>query len=329
MPVIFSTHPLHPQVETRLAEAGTLRIAAERNPAALIEEARSADIVIVRAPLPAELFTAAPRLRAAIRHGAGLDMIPVEAATKAGVLVANVPGANAWTVAEHVFLVILALLRRLRLMDRDLRTSGWSAGRAHADHGAELSGRIMGIVGMGNVGRAVWRIAQGFGLKVIANTRTPATLPEGVRPVGLDALFAQADIVVLCCPLTDETRGLADHARIGRMKPAALLINVARGPVVDDDALLAALSEGRIGGAALDVFTTQPLPHDHPYLGFDNVVLTPHAAGITQESMLRMGMGAAEEAVRVLRGELPVNLCNPEAVALYRTRFPERPPQVG
>ncbi len=329
MPVILSTHPLHPQVETRLAEAGILRIAAERQPAALVEEARDADIVIVRAPLPPELFAAAPRLRAAIRHGAGLDMIPIKEATAAGVLVANVPGANARTVAEHVFLVTLAMLRRLRLMDRDLRTSGWSAARAHADHGAELSGRIMGIVGMGNVGRAVCRIAQGFGLEVIANTRTRSALPEGVRMVGLDELFAQADVVVLCCPLTDETRGLADRARIGRMKPTALLVNVSRGPVVDDDALLAALSEGRIGGAALDVFTVQPLPQDHPYFGFDNVILTPHAAGITRESMLRMGMGAAEEAVRVLKGELPVNLCNPEAVALYRTRFPQQPLQAG
>lgn len=113
------------------------------------------------------------------------------------------------------------------------------------------------------------------------------------------------------------------------MKPTALLVNVSRGPVVDDDALLAALSEGRIGGAALDVFTVQPLPQDHPYFGFDNVILTPHAAGITRESMLRMGMGAAEEAVRVLKGELPVNLCNPEAVALYRTRFPQQPLQAG
>lgn len=323
MPLILSTNALHPRVAARLAEAGELRIASRTDAETLLEEGREADVVIVRAPLPEALFAAALRLRAAIRHGAGLDMIPVEAATAAGVLVANVPGANAQTVAEHVFLVTLALLRRFRPMDRDLRGSGWFAGRAHADDGAELGGRTMGIVGMGNVGRAVLRIARGFGLDVIVNTRNPASVLDGARFAGLDALVAESDVVVLCCPLTPETRGLINRERLARMKPSALLVNVSRGPVVDDEALLAALSEGRIGGAALDVFSTQPLPADHPYFGFDNVILTPHAAGITEESMVRMGMGAAAEAIRVLEGELPENLRNPEAVARYRERFPQ------
>ncbi|WP_159591248.1 hydroxyacid dehydrogenase [Chelativorans xinjiangense] len=321
MPVILSTNALHPRAEAMLAEAGELRIASNADPETLLEEGREADIVIVRAPLPASLFSAAPRLRAAIRHGAGLDMIPVEAATAAGVLVANVPGANARTVAEHVFLVTLALLRRFRRMDRDLRATGWFAGRAHADHGAELGGRTMGIVGMGNVGRAVFRVARGFGLDLVVNTRTPATLPEGARPANLDQLIEESDIIVLCCPLTPDTRGLISRERIARMKPSALLVNVSRGPVVDQEALIAALGEGRIAGAALDVFDSHPLPADHPYFTFDNVILTPHAAGITEESMMRMGTGAAEEAIRVLDGQLPKNLCNPEAMELYRKRF--------
>ncbi|MBL8583983.1 MAG: dehydrogenase, partial [Rhizobiaceae bacterium] len=155
------------------------------------------------------------------------------------------------------------------------------------------------------------------------NSRTAASLPEGVRFVTVDELVRQADIIVLCCPLTPETTGLMSATRIAAMKPAALLINVSRGPVIDDAALIASLREGRIGGAALDVFATQPLPPDHPYLSFDNVVVTPHMAGITEESMERMGVGAAEETLRVLSGALPVNLRNPEAVDRYRRRFPD------
>jgi D-3-phosphoglycerate dehydrogenase len=306
-----------------LAEAGTLVTASAPDAATLLREGRDADIIIVRAPLPVELFDTPPRLRAAIRHGAGLDMIPVDAATKAGVLVANVPGVNASAVAEHVIMVSLSLLRRFRLVDRDLRSQGWQRGRAHADLAHELSGRVMGIVGMGNVGRAVHRIAfHGFGLEVVATTRTPASLPNDSRAADLDSLLARADVVVLCCPLTSETRGLISRERIARMKPGAVLVNVSRGPVVDEAALVEALQEGRIAGAALDVFETQPLAADHPLLTLDNVILTPHLAGITEESMLRMGVGAAHEAIRVLTGALPKNLSNPEAEPRYRQRFP-------
>ncbi|MBN9073870.1 MAG: hydroxyacid dehydrogenase [Rhizobiales bacterium] len=322
-PVVFSTHALHPRAAEALAGAGRLVVASAIDKATLARESRGADVLVVRAPLPPELFADAPRLRAAVRHGAGLDMIPVEAATRAGVLVANVPGANAGTVAEHVIWCAIALLRRFRRVDRDLRSQGWLAGRAHAESGGDLGGRTLGIVGMGNIGTRVAAIARhGFGLDVIANSRRPESLPEGVRFVGVDDLVAEADVIVLCCPLTPETTGLISRERIGRMKPGAILVNVSRGPVIDDDALVDALRAGRIGGAALDVFTTQPLPSDHPYFGFDNVILTPHMAGITEESMLRMGLGAVEQTLQILAGELPSNLCNPEAVARYRQRFP-------
>lgn len=322
MPVIFTTHPLHPKAVEMLAGSGELVVATAPDQATLAREAGNADIVIVRAPLPVSLFEKPKRLCAAIRHGAGLDMIPVDAATKAGVLVANVPGVNARTVAEHVFMVSMALLRRFRTMDRDLRADGWNAGREHAYAARELTGRTVGIVGMGSVGKEVARIAMhGFGLEVIANTRRRESLPEGVAFASVDELMVGADIVVLCCPLTLETTGLVSRDRIALMKPDALLVNVARGPVVDDQALIAALRDNRIGGAALDVFATQPLPADHPFLGFDNVIVTPHMAGITEESMMRMGTGAAAEALRILAGELPLNLRNPEAVDFYRKRF--------
>lgn len=181
----------------------------------------------------------------------------------------------------------------------------------------------MGIVGMGSVGKAVFRIAKyGFGLEIVANSRAPASLPHGVRFVSVDDLVSTADIVVLCCPLTPETTGLVSRDRIARMKPGTILVNVSRGPVVDDAALIQALEGGRIGGAALDVFSTQPLPLEHPYFRLNNVIVTPHLAGITEESMMRMGTEAAAEAIRVLEGGLPTNLRNPEVIQHYRRRFP-------
>jgi D-3-phosphoglycerate dehydrogenase len=327
MPVIFSTHPLHARATAKLKGHGELVVASAIDPVTLADEGQGADIVIVRANLPPVLFDRSKKLRAAIRHGAGLDMIPMEAATKAGVLVANVPGANARTVAEHVLWTSMALLRKFRQVDRDLRETSWLAGREHAASGNDLSGRTMGIIGFGAVGRHVADIAaKGFDLEVIVNSRAPRDLPDHVRFVSVDELMEASDIVVLCCPLTLETTGLIGRDRIARMKQGALLINVSRGPVVEDAALIEALSSGRIGGAALDVFVTQPLPPDHPYFGFDNVIITPHMAGITEESMMRMGLGAAGEAIRVLSGDLPANLRNPEAVAHYRRRFPEGRP---
>ncbi|WEJ12233.1 2-hydroxyacid dehydrogenase [Sinorhizobium prairiense] len=323
MSFIFSTHRLHPDAEDMLKAAGDLRVASAPDPETLLHEGEGAEIVIVRAPIPPAFFENVPALRAVVRHGAGLDMIPYDAATAAGVLIANVPAVNAPTVAEHVFMVTLALLRQFRPMDRDVRNMGWSAGRAHCDRALDLAGRIMGVIGMGNVGKAVFRIAKyGFQLEIVANSRSPESLPNGVRFLSVDDLVSTADIVVLCCPLTPETTGLLSRERIARMKPGAIVVNVSRGPVVDDGALIEALEMGRIGGAALDVFSTQPLAPEHPYFRQDNVIVTPHVAGITEQSMMRMGIGAAAEAIRVMEGGLPVNLRNPEVVEHYRRRFP-------
>ncbi|WP_292661990.1 NAD(P)-dependent oxidoreductase, partial [Mesorhizobium sp.] len=226
-----------------------LVVASAIDPATLAAEAKDADIVIVRAPLPPQLFDGAKLLRAAIRHGAGLDMIPMEAAAAAGVLVANVPAVNARSVAEHVMFAALALLRNFRVVDRDLRTKGWLAGREHANSNSELAGKTIGIVGLGAVGQAVGHIAaHGFDLKVVATTRSMQPAPDKVGFLSIDALVEQSDIIVLCCPLTPETRGLINRERIARMKPHALLINVSRGPVIDDDALIEALQKRRIGG---------------------------------------------------------------------------------
>jgi D-3-phosphoglycerate dehydrogenase len=175
---------------------------------------------------------------------------------------------------------------------------------------------------MGNVGRALARIAAGgFGMTVISHTPSGRT-PEGVEAVGFGDLLARSDVLVLAAPLTEATRGIVDARALDAMRPGAILVNVARGPLVVEAALVEALASGRLGGAAVDVFDVQPLPADHPFLSLPNVILTPHMAGITEESMLRMGMGVVDEARRIAAGELPQQLVNPEAVPLYRRRFP-------
>lgn len=321
MALVLSTHPLHPQAAELISAAATLRVAPSLLPEHLVEAAREADIIIVRAPIPSALFGHAARLRAAIRHGAGVDMIPLEAATNAGVLVVTLPGLNAQSVAEYVIFSALALARRFRSIDRDLRLQGWSHARDQAIRTTELSGKTLGLVGMGNVGRAIYELAHAFNMSVIASKPNADAVPAGVTFKPLEVAIAESDFLVLCCPLTEATRGLMTRARIALMKPTAFLINAARGPIVVEADLLEALDSGSIAGVALDVFAQQPLPPDHPLLHHENVLLTPHIAGITSESMYRMGIGAARETLRVLRGDLPENVVNPNAVTAYRARF--------
>jgi D-3-phosphoglycerate dehydrogenase len=319
--MIFSTHVLHPEVTARLSAMGDYRVASTPTAAAMLAEGTGAEVIVVRTDVPPAYFTAASGLRAAVRHGAGLDMIPMADATAAGVIVANVPGVNATTVAEYAIFAAIALRRQFRAMDHALRNRGWAAGRAFADTGRDLGGATLGILGFGNIGQALHRMALGFGMPVLAHTRRPDSLPPGVGARSLDALVAEADVLVVCCPLTPETRGIISAARIAAMKPDAVLINVARGPLVDAAALTAALQAGHLAGAALDVFDVQPLPADSPLFALPQVILTPHAAGITADSMWRMGMGAADEVARILAGGLPLNFCNPDVLPAYRARF--------
>lgn len=321
-PLIFSTHNLHPDITCDLQEIGELRIASEPTPNAIYAESADAEIIIVRAPIDPEILCREAGLRALVRHGAGLDMIPVDSATKAGVLVANVPGANSVTVAEHVIFSSLALLRQYPRVSSDLRQNGWEAGRQHSNSGREISGRTLGIFGMGNVGRALNQMAHlGFGMEVISHTRTPSNLPDNTRAVSFDDLLRDSDILVLCCPLNDQTRGVIDQQAIDRMNAGSILVNVSRGPVIDEHATIEALTSGKLAGAALDVFSEQPLPPDHPFFSMPNVILTPHMAGITEESMYRMGAGVVAEVRRIVDGNLPKNLINPSAVSSYRSRF--------
>jgi len=321
MPLVLSTHALHPRAAELIRTAARLEVVRSLEPDALMEAARAADVIIVRAPLPRDLFAQAPSLRAAIRHGAGVDMIPVEEATAAGVLVANVPGANARSVAEYVIFCALTLARRFRRLDRDLRSNGWSAVRERAVSTTEIRGKTLGIIGVGNVGREIVGLANAMGMTLEAFRPSGTTVPSNATWKPLDDVIRGADFLVLCCPLTDNTRGMMNGERLALMKRSAFLINVARGAVLVEEDLVQALDQGRIAGAALDVFQQQPLPSDHPLWVRDDVFLTPHLAGITEESMRAMGEGAAREAIRVLNGMLPVNLVNPAVIPAYHARF--------
>jgi D-3-phosphoglycerate dehydrogenase len=318
---ILLTQSIHPAVQARLAELGEVRVAADTSPDTLRREASGCSVVVVRAALPDDIFDAAPSLVGAVRHGAGVDMIPVEAATAHGVLVANVPGANAHTVAEHVLLSLLHLARRRGSVQARLQTGpeGWAAARALADTGFELPGRTIGLVGYGHVGQAIARLCSGLGMRVLAHSRSGArTGAPAAEHVELRALLSRSDFVVLACPLTPETRGLIGASELAAMRPGASLVNVARGPVVQEAALIDALRSGRLAGAALDVFDVQPLREDHPYRQMEQVLLTPHVAGITEDSMRRMGLGAALAVEHLLRGDVPPNCINPQAEAAFR-----------
>jgi D-3-phosphoglycerate dehydrogenase len=314
-PLVVLTNPIHPEAVARLSGEARVLTAADTRPETLRALAAEAAGLIVRAQLPDDILDHAPLLRGIVRHGVGLDFVPLEAATARGIPVANLPGSNTQAVAEYVFAALLHLRRQLAPLDRTLREAGWLPAKSRASDLGEIGGTTLGVLGTGEIGRRVAAIARhGFGLRVLGHSRSPNTAGGLIEPVDRETLFAESDAVVVACPLTPETRGLVDAGLIGRMRPDAVLINVARGPIVRDDALAAALRAGAIGGAALDVFETQPLPADHPYFACPNLLLTPHVAGTSAASLRVMGLGAAEAMLCILRGVAPPNLVNPEAL---------------
>lgn len=283
-----------------------------RAPARLRRRLRGAAALIVRngTRVDAALLEAAPGLRVVGRLGAGLDNVDVAACRRLGVEVVYAPEANGVAVAEMTMGLMLALARRIPAADRHVRRGGWNRA-AHA--GIELEGRTLGILGFGRVGRLVADRARAFGMEIaVAHPRLrpddPALKAREARLLDLPALLAASDVLSVHLPLTPETAGLIGAAELALMKPTAFLVNTGRGGVVDEEALAAALSAGRLGGAALDVRAAEP-PGRRGAAGIlarlPNVILTPHVAGLTHEAQRRTAVTVASDVLRVLRGEPP------------------------
>ena len=289
----------------------------------LIELAREADAILTcwRRVTPAVL-AAAPRCRMVSRYGIGLDNIAVDVATQLGIAVTNVPNFCRDEVSDHVMALILAWARRIVTFSNATRRGVWDLGMGGAI--PRLRGQTLGLIGYGNLARAVAHKAHAFGMKIIACT--PRLTADEVGSIGvattdLHRLLHESDYVSLHVPLTTETRGLINAERLRQMKPSALLINTARGAVIDEEALIVSLREGWIAGAALDVLEEEPPPSDHPLMQLENVILTPHAAFYSTAAIDELARTAAIQVVQGLRGGRPDNLVNPAVLAMSQCRL--------
>jgi len=251
------------------------------------------------------------RLKIVARTGVGFDAsrIDVDAAKEHKIWVTNMPGSNAIAVAELAMGQLVALARHTMAANRAVKENRWGGDYLRLI-GVELAGKTLGIVGMGNIGTRVALRARAFEMSLlVCDPYIPAShvTSLGGRWAGLDEVFAEADFVTLHCPLNRETRHLVGERQLSRMKRSAYLVNLARGGVVDEEALYKCLRENRIAGAAIDVLETEPPRRDHPLIGLDNVIFSPHIGGSAREATRRGERGAAEEVVRVLEGKRPMN----------------------
>jgi len=271
----------------------------------LVEEARDA---VVLAPtyidrVDAALLDALPALRHVASYGVGTNHLDLDALRRRRILVTNTPGVLTDATADHALALLLAAARRVAEGDRVVRRGGWTEVDPAWMLGTEVTGKTLGIVGFGRIGQAVARRARGFELSVLFTSPRDVAFPGAAR-VPLEELLERSDFVSLHVPLTRETEGLLSRERIARLKPGAIVVNTARGPVVDDAALAEALSTGRVAAAGLDVFPDEPrVPA--AYLALENVVLTPHLGSGTRETRAAMARRVLEEVVRVARGEPP------------------------
>lgn len=273
----------------------------------------------------AELLGRCPDLLAVCSAGAGYDIIDVDACTAAGVIVCNNSGPGREAVAEHALGLMLVLAKKIGLADRMIRRE---VVRDRAPlRGTELYGKTLGIVGLGQIGGRLLELCAPFAMDVLVHDPyldAREVAGKGARLVGLDELLEAADFVHLNCPLTAETQGLIGRDQLARMKPTAYFVTTARGPVHDEDALYDALVEGRIAGAGIDVFHDEPPDPGHPLLSLDNVVATPHTAGITVEAVRDIGRATADQWITIFSGKVPPRLVNPEAWPEYAERFEAR-----
>ena len=290
------------------------------NHADLAQWAGDADVVWVlgssrclHGQMSPEELTILPKCGAIIRTGSGTDNVPVKAATKLGIVVANTPDALNDAVSDHAIGLLFAVIRQIALQDRNVRNGIWDRTRGYPNW--HLKEQTLGLVGFGRIARTVVQKLAGFQMTNLAYD--PFLPPEvfakhPVFSVSLDELFRRSDFVSIHCPLTAQTRHLIGKPEFERMKPAAILINTSRGPVIDESALIAALKSGQIAGAGLDVFETEPLDSSNPLLQFENVVVTPHLGGYSDQYLPNCWQLSMETAIDLSKGKWPRSCVNPE-----------------
>jgi len=281
--------------------------------ASLIKEVREIDGIIIRAngKVSRILMDSAPKLKVIGRHGVGVENIDLEAATEKGIWVVNTPDANGTSVAEHFFGLALMLSKMLKKADIALHEGRFEARYQYI--GRELHGKTIGILGFGKIGRAIGRIGyKGFDMRVLYYDAIQYEKVEKeikAVKVSLEEVLSQSDYISINLPMLPETKGLLKEREFGLMKPSAYIINLARGPIWDEKSLYSALKEGRIAGAASDVYEVEPAPKDHPLLQLENFIGTPHMAAHTDEALRRMSL-VAEDVIRVLEGKAPLHPVN-------------------
>lgn len=284
---------------------------------ALDEELHRFDAIVLGGfSLPAERLDRADDLKVITSPGVGVDAVDVPAATERGIIVCNNLGANTRAVAEYCITAMLAVRRELRRADRNVRNGVWDK---FAYMNPEVEGQTMGVFGYGAIGSLVLELAQGLDMNAVAYDPYVAdeAFAEGIERVESEAaLFERADAVGVHAPLTDETRGAIGEPELRALGPDGILVNAARGPIVDTDALVAVLREGAIHGAAIDVFDEEPAPADHPLFELDNVLVTPHIAGSTETSVPAKHRGAGKNVRMVHDGQLPPTTVNRDALCL-------------
>ena len=285
-----------------------------RTPDEAVMHSQDADIVIVqsvRKLLTSDTIPLLEKCRGIIRAGIGYDSVDVDTATKHGIIVANVPDYCLEDVAEHALALMLTTIRRITTQDQSIRRGAWN--RETARPTRRLRGQTLGLLAFGRIARALAERVKGLGLNIIVydpfvSAETASAC--GATRVELDELLQNADIISVHTPLTAETRYLLGAREFKLMKPGAVLVNTSRGPVVDERALVAALQNGKIAGAGLDVFEKEPLPADNPLCQLDNVVLTPHTAAYSDEALDDLYHGACQAAIDIIRGRRPAGAVN-------------------
>jgi D-3-phosphoglycerate dehydrogenase len=311
-PVIAVTDSPFPSLDPAKAALARvdpeLRMAKSASAEDILAVARDADAILVTyAKLPGELLRQLTRCKAIGRFGLGVDNIDIASATALGMTVTYVPDYCMQEVSDHAMALLLSLVRKVPLSNKLVQSGRWEVPPIVPIH--RLSGRVLGLVGFGNIPRALAPKAKAFGLRVVTHdpyASADVLTRAGVEGVGFDALLGMADFVSIHAPLMPATRGLFAAEVFAKMKKGAFLVNTARGPLVDEDALIAALDSGHLGGAALDVVRTEPLAKNSKLLGRDNVILTPHTAFYSVEALDELQTKCATDVARVLSGEPPI-----------------------